>query len=143
MALGVSVADVIGTARHSEIVAFRKTLICDVYQKFPDSSLPKIGKAFNRDHSTILHHLQKTGLRNGVRRWRQFPKATEKWITEEAIGQFTVRVTKRKVRYFAGRYSDLGSARRALEILRQAIAEGRFMVSAEIKEIVRSEGFDV
>lgn len=54
-ATGISIADIRGERRTSEIVAARQ-LACWLMRKHTTLSLPQIGRAIgNRDHTTVLH----------------------------------------------------------------------------------------
>lgn len=65
-AYGVSYAEVIGSRRHSYIIAARFAAYHAVATARPDFSLPQIARHFgNRDHTTILHGLRKV-RREGV-----------------------------------------------------------------------------
>lgn len=57
---GVSVGLIIGQRRAREIVVIRDKAVRAVADQFPEMSLPDIGRAFKRDHTTILHSLRKT-----------------------------------------------------------------------------------
>ena len=57
---GVSLGLIIGQRRAKEIVAIRDKAVRAVAEQFPEMSLPDIGKAFKRDHTTIIHSLRKT-----------------------------------------------------------------------------------
>lgn len=59
--LGVAVTEVLGARRHKSIVAARDKVIAAVYEKHPDASLPDIGRAFNKDHTSILTALRRVG----------------------------------------------------------------------------------
>lgn len=52
---GISVADMLGPRRSRPVLEPRQIamwLVCDI---MPHKSLPQIGKAFDRDHTTVLH----------------------------------------------------------------------------------------
>ena len=53
----VSVDDLLSRRRDGVLVMARRAAIVAVYQAFPDS-LPMLGRLFDRDHTTILHHLR-------------------------------------------------------------------------------------
>lgn len=57
---GVSVGLILGERRGREVVAIRDKAVRAVAEQFPEMSLPDIGKAFKRDHTTIIHSLRKT-----------------------------------------------------------------------------------
>lgn len=52
--------DLIGPRRMKHIIAARHEAIRVTANLRPDLSLPQIGRAFNKDHTTILHALRKT-----------------------------------------------------------------------------------
>lgn len=66
---GLQPRDVTGPGRTKKIVACRFEAICEVHKAYPHWSLPKLGLVFNRDHTSILHALQKAGPKHGVHRW--------------------------------------------------------------------------
>lgn len=55
--------DMIGHSRVPAVVARRHLAIVEVYRLKPAMSLVQIGKAFGKDHSTIVHALQKAGVK--------------------------------------------------------------------------------
>ena len=55
----VSLADVLGPSRFQHVVRARFAAIRAVRQRYPEMSLPQLGRLFNRDHTTILHALRK------------------------------------------------------------------------------------
>ena len=58
-----TVEDIKGPTRYKAIAQLRQLLMGKVYLECPHLSLPQIGKAFGgRDHTTILHAVQKLGL---------------------------------------------------------------------------------
>jgi hypothetical protein len=59
---GVSAKDILSPNRSRDIMPARYAAIGLVYQH-TQFSLPQTGKAFDRDHSTVLHALHKTGTR--------------------------------------------------------------------------------
>ena len=59
-------ADILGKSRHREIVWARQAAIHS-YQKHCKTTLKATGRAFNRDHSTIIH------ANGAVRTWEEFP----------------------------------------------------------------------
>lgn len=58
----VSYTDVMSRSRFADIVACRHEAIVAVASAFPWMSLPKIGRVFGRDHTSILHALDKFGV---------------------------------------------------------------------------------
>lgn len=59
---GVGAKDILSPSRSRDILPARYIAIGLVYQH-TQFSLPQTGKAFGRDHSTVLHALHKTGTR--------------------------------------------------------------------------------
>lgn len=59
---GVGAKDILSPSRSRDILPARYIAIGLVYQH-TQFSLPQTGKAFGRDHSTVLHALHKTGAR--------------------------------------------------------------------------------
>lgn len=57
---GVSFGLIVGQRRAKEIVAIRDKAVRAVADQFPEMSLPDIGRAFKRDHTTIIYSLRKT-----------------------------------------------------------------------------------
>lgn len=57
---GVTWADVKSIRRTRQLVEPRQACIKAVYDERKDLSLPRIGRLFNRDHTTILHAIRKT-----------------------------------------------------------------------------------
>ena len=64
---GVSVAEIMGHRRPARVVKARHEAIRRVAEE-TTWSIPRIGQIFNRDHTTILHAINKTGC---VRKPRQ------------------------------------------------------------------------
>lgn len=61
---GIPVSDIMGRRRNIAIVEARHAAIKAVADRRPDLSLPQIGRYFgNRDHTTILHAINKFGGR--------------------------------------------------------------------------------
>lgn len=56
---GVTWEDVKGIRRTRDLIAPRHACMRAVYDERKDLSLPRIGKLFQRDHTTILHAVQK------------------------------------------------------------------------------------
>jgi chromosomal replication initiation ATPase DnaA len=54
---GVSFAEIIGPRKHRKVLAARYEAIRAVNREFPGWSSPKIGRFFNRDHTSILSAL--------------------------------------------------------------------------------------
>ena len=61
---GVTVDDILGNRRERQFVTARFDAIKAVADARPDLSLSQIGKIFNRDHTTIIHALNKRGGRS-------------------------------------------------------------------------------
>lgn len=56
---GTTVQVLKGISRNREIVHARQMAMYRVRKERPDLSLPVIGRAFNRDHTTVLHAIRK------------------------------------------------------------------------------------
>lgn len=54
---GVSLEAVLGASRGREVVAARWEAMRRIHNEFGDST-PRIGRLFNRDHTTVLHALK-------------------------------------------------------------------------------------
>jgi hypothetical protein len=54
-----TVVDIMGPSRFHEHVKARVSLMCRLRRQFPDASLITLGKAVNKHHTTVLHHLRK------------------------------------------------------------------------------------
>jgi hypothetical protein len=59
----VNVVEMLGPRRRGALLRARRAAIAALAQAFPHWSLLQLGQAMNRDHTTILHHLKKAGLR--------------------------------------------------------------------------------
>lgn len=59
---GRTVADILGVSRLRVIVEARHDAIAAVHVAHPKMSLPRLGRIFGRDHTTILHVLRRKGL---------------------------------------------------------------------------------
>jgi chromosomal replication initiator protein len=62
---GITYDDIIGKRRTRQFMAPRHKCMVEVYQQRPDLSLPMIGKMMKRDHTTIIHAVQKHGVWRG------------------------------------------------------------------------------
>lgn len=60
----VSVKQILGDDRQAPVIEARREAMSLVYRANPNWSLVKMGRFFNRDHTTILHALRKTGDRS-------------------------------------------------------------------------------
>lgn len=60
---GLTVRDLRGDRRSAPYVRARREAIVAIKAAFPAISLPRIGSLMGRDHTTILHHLRKAGVR--------------------------------------------------------------------------------
>lgn len=49
-------------SRRAETVAMRYALAVAMYVKFPDASLPRIGKILGLHHTTVMHSVKKAGV---------------------------------------------------------------------------------
>lgn len=58
---GLSVEEIVGGSRKREHVAARVEAMCLIYQH-TQWSLPQVGRFLRRDHTTVLHALQKCGV---------------------------------------------------------------------------------
>ena len=58
----ITYTDVMSRSRFADVVAARHEAIVAVASAFPWMSLPKIGRVFGRDHTSILHALDKFGV---------------------------------------------------------------------------------
>ncbi|TIV00205.1 MAG: hypothetical protein E5W09_06305 [Mesorhizobium sp.] len=58
---GIDPALILGQCRSQRLVAIRHEAIALAHLRRPDLSLPQLGRAFHRDHTSILHVLRKTG----------------------------------------------------------------------------------
>lgn len=57
---GVSYRDIVGHSRIRHIVCARYAAIRAVYAACPEMSSPRIGRLFNRDHTSILYAVGRT-----------------------------------------------------------------------------------
>lgn len=55
--------DIIGPRRHRALVEPRHKCMVAVYTERADMSIPQIGRVFDRDHTTILHAVNKLGAK--------------------------------------------------------------------------------
>ena len=72
---GVSYEAIMSRARPRDICRARFDAIAAVAAAYPDMSFPRIGKIFNRDHSSIVHALMMRGVqpRSGrIQEYRKF-----------------------------------------------------------------------
>ena len=60
---GITLFDVIGPRRMKTLIEARHKCIAAVYSERHDLSLPQIGRVFQKDHTTIMHAVQKTGAK--------------------------------------------------------------------------------
>jgi chromosomal replication initiation ATPase DnaA len=60
---GVLYEDLVGKSRAYKILPLRHQAMVEVYMRLPSVSLTRIGKFFNRDHSTIVYALQRAGVK--------------------------------------------------------------------------------
>lgn len=60
---GYTLAQIIGPRLEKKLVHARFDAVKAVAEGRPDMSLPQIGRVFNRDHTSILHALNKRGGR--------------------------------------------------------------------------------
>lgn len=64
----ISVVTLMGPDRTAPVLAARWAAMAAVHEAFPHLSLPRLGHAFQRDHTTILHALRRQGLWPDYRR---------------------------------------------------------------------------
>lgn len=64
---GLTYADVVGTSRLRNISTARQQIMCSLREKYPNLTLPQIGRLFGRDHTTVLHALVKFGHKTSSR----------------------------------------------------------------------------
>lgn len=57
---GISWDDIKGVRRTRDLIGPRQACVKAVYEERKDLSLPRIGRIFSRDHSTILHSVRKS-----------------------------------------------------------------------------------
>lgn len=55
----VQIADIVGSSREKPITRARQLAMWEVRKRRPNLSTTQIGKIFNRDHTTVIHALQK------------------------------------------------------------------------------------
>jgi hypothetical protein len=60
---GVSVGEILGPRRAPNLVAARHLAMWRVHKRLPHYSLPRIGRLFRRDHTTILYAVRKIEAR--------------------------------------------------------------------------------
>lgn len=75
---GVSYDAVMSRARPRDVCRARFAAITAVAAAYPDMSFPRLGRIFNRDHSTIVHALMVSGVppRSGrVDQYKKFAAA--------------------------------------------------------------------
>jgi hypothetical protein len=58
--------DIIGPSRGRRLVAVRHRAMIEVYIRKPALSLVQIGRLFKRDHTTIIHALDKAGVKRSA-----------------------------------------------------------------------------
>ncbi|MBZ9807675.1 helix-turn-helix domain-containing protein [Mesorhizobium sp. ESP-6-2] len=73
----ITVDDIKGYGRSDVITAIRFEAIALVYSERPDLSLPQIARIFNRDHTSILHAVEKAGVYRPTRARRDDAMAKE------------------------------------------------------------------
>lgn len=74
---GLSYGDIIGRSRVYAIVRARQDAMAAVRYAYPHLSLPALAKHFKRDHTTVLHGLQKVGAATVLRKWGSLGTADE------------------------------------------------------------------
>lgn len=68
--LKVDVADIMSERKPARVVKARQTAMWLV-RKVTDLSMTEIGKAFNRDHTTVLYAIRRTEARRKHKVWRE------------------------------------------------------------------------
>lgn len=58
---GVTIADIKSRRKRADLVEARHDAIVRAYTERADLTLPQLGRLFNRDHTSILHAVQKAG----------------------------------------------------------------------------------
>ena len=78
---GVSYDAVMSRARPRDVCRARFAAITAVARAYPDMSFPRLGRIFNRDHSSIVHALMVSGVPPRSGRVDQYKKfaAAMKW----------------------------------------------------------------
>jgi len=61
VAMGIPYREIVGASRMRDIAEARQVAMYEVRKLRPDLSLPQIGRIFGRDHTTVLHAVQKIG----------------------------------------------------------------------------------
>jgi hypothetical protein len=62
---GMTPEDIFSVSHQRKHTDARRAAIAAVAERFPEWSLPQLGRFFGRDHSTILHNLRKAGVKRG------------------------------------------------------------------------------
>lgn len=84
---GVSYEDIMSRARPQNICRARFDAIAAVASAYPDMSFPRIGRIFQRDHSSIVHALMMRGHqpRSGrIQEYRKFAALMQRRVGAEA-----------------------------------------------------------
>lgn len=71
---GVSYEDIMSRARPQNICRARFDAIAAVANAYPDMSFPRIGRIFQRDHSSIVHALMMRGVQPRSGRIQEYKK---------------------------------------------------------------------
>jgi hypothetical protein len=66
---GLTLREVLGTCRDQKHVRARREAIVAVLKARPHLSYPQIGRIFRKDHTTVMHHLEKAGAHNSRSDW--------------------------------------------------------------------------
>jgi chromosomal replication initiation ATPase DnaA len=85
---GVTYEAIMSRARPRDVCRARFDAIAAVSSAYPDMSFPRIGKIFNRDHSSIVHALMMRGVqpRSGrIAEYRKFAALMQR----RAVGNTT------------------------------------------------------
>ncbi|WP_104663357.1 helix-turn-helix domain-containing protein [Ensifer adhaerens] len=67
---GISFEEIIGVGRERRLVEPRHRCMTAVYDERPDLSLPALGRIFQRDHTSVLHAVNKRAPGDNRRRGR-------------------------------------------------------------------------
>ncbi|TCL70628.1 hypothetical protein [Rhizobium sp. BK251] len=83
---GVSFRDIVGPRRMRALIKIRHAIIFDVAVAFPKAGTSAIGRAFNRDHSTISKSISREASR------RRVPAPETRWVYSYDVDQIIADV---------------------------------------------------